>query len=148
MNKIFIGVVILIIGTILFKFYYNDYNRANSAYENGDFHKAIQLYEKACDDNNMDACRIAGYCYDEGLGKRLNLQKAIQLYSKACDGEDMVACHNLAMMYLEGRGVKKDGKRAFEMFGTLCDNGLDIGCYSYNELKERIMLMRKIRNKK
>ena len=148
MNKIFIGTIVVIIGVIFFKFYYNDYDRANSAYENGDFTKAIELYEKACNNQNMEACRIAGYCYDEGLGKRLNLQKAIELYNKACDGGDMYACHNLATMYLEGRGVKKDGKRAFKMFGTLCDNGLEAGCYSYSELKERIMLMRKIRNRK
>jgi TPR repeat protein len=147
-NKIFIGVIILIIGIIFFKFYYNDYNRANNAYENGDFITAIQLYEKACTNKNMEACRIAGYLYDEGLGKRLNLQKAIQLYSKACDGKDLLACHNLALMYLEGRGVKKDGRKAFKMFGTLCDEGLEEGCYSYGELKERIMLMKKIRNVK
>ncbi len=148
MQKIFIAITVLIIGIVSLKFYYDDFHVAERAYENEDFHKAIQLYDKACDSGNIDACRMAGFCYDLGLGKRQNLQKAVQLYTKACDAEDMYACHNLALMYLEGRGVKRDGRRAFKMFGTICDNGLQDGCDSYSELKERIMLMKKLKNRK
>ena len=55
------------------------------AYVKGDYQKAAQLYQKACDSGNADCCAILGVFYQDGKGVKQNFSTAKQYYGKACD---------------------------------------------------------------
>ena len=56
------------------------------AYDKGDYQKAAQLYQKACDGGNVGGCSNLGVLYGNGLSVNQDYQKAAQLFQKACDG--------------------------------------------------------------
>uniref|UniRef100_UPI0026F2B4C3 tetratricopeptide repeat protein n=1 Tax=Campylobacter showae TaxID=204 RepID=UPI0026F2B4C3 len=58
------------------------------AYNQGDYQKAAQLYQKACDGGELRGCNNLGTLYVKGQGVNQDYQKAAQLYQKACDGGD------------------------------------------------------------
>ena len=57
----------------------------NEAYYKGDYQKAAQLYQKACDGGEAFGCAILGTSYKNGQGVRQNFSTAKQHYDKACD---------------------------------------------------------------
>ncbi|MGX3044632.1 tetratricopeptide repeat protein [Helicobacter sp. T3_23-1056] len=59
-----------------------------------DYHKARELWKKACDMKNAMACNNLGALYGEGLGVKQNLTIAKQYYGKACDLGDQTGCDN------------------------------------------------------
>ena len=59
-----------------------------------DYHKAAELYKKACDMKDAMACNNLGALYGEGLGVKQNLTIAKQYYGKACDLGDQIGCDN------------------------------------------------------
>ena len=80
----------------------------SEAYNKGDYQKAAELYQKACDGESARGCYNLGILYEDGQGVKQNYQKAAQLYKKACDGESAGGCHNLGFLYENGQGVKQD----------------------------------------
>ena len=58
----------------------------DEAYDKGDYQKAAQLYQKACDSGVAGGCNSLGFLYGEGKGVNRDYQKAAQLYQKTCDG--------------------------------------------------------------
>ena len=58
----------------------------DEAYDKGDYQKAAQLYQKACDSGSAMGCSNLGVLYEDGQGVKQNYQKAAQLYQKTCDG--------------------------------------------------------------
>ena len=58
------------------------------AYNKGDYQKAAELWQKACDSGEAWGCAILGVLYQNGQGVKQNYQKAAQLYQKACDSGD------------------------------------------------------------
>lgn len=76
-------------------------------YKNGegvrqDYHKAHELYKKACDLKYGSACNNLGYLYGRGLGVRQNLSTAKQYYGKACDLGEQVGCNNYKKLNEQG----------------------------------------------
>ncbi|MGX3044631.1 tetratricopeptide repeat protein [Helicobacter sp. T3_23-1056] len=69
-----------------------------------DYHKAHELYKKACDMKNAMACNDLGVLYDNGKGVKQNLSIAKQYYDKACDLGDQVGCDNYKK--LDSAGVQ------------------------------------------
>ncbi|MGX2972963.1 tetratricopeptide repeat protein [Helicobacter sp. T3_23-1059] len=68
-------------------------------YHNGkgvrqDYHKASELWKKACDMKNGFACNNLGALYGKGQGVRQNRSIAKQYYGKACDLGDQMGCDN------------------------------------------------------
>ena len=57
----------------------------NEAYYKGDYQKAAQLYQKACDGGEAFGCAILGTSYKNGQGVKQNFSTAKQYYGKACD---------------------------------------------------------------
>ena len=55
------------------------------AYNKGDYQKAAQLYQKACDGGDALGCSILGALYENGQGVKQNFSTAKQYYGKACD---------------------------------------------------------------
>ena len=72
-------------------------------YEDGkgvkqDFFKAVQLYEKACNNNESGGCFNLGARYANGEGVKQNSKKALELYGKACDLKEEIGCKNYAIL--------------------------------------------------
>lgn len=67
-----------------------------------DYHKAAELYKKACDIKKALACNNLGFLYDEGLGVRQNLSLAKQYYGKACDLGNQIGCDNYKSLHSQG----------------------------------------------
>ncbi|MGX3045274.1 tetratricopeptide repeat protein [Helicobacter sp. T3_23-1056] len=59
-----------------------------------DYHKAHELYKKACDMKNAMACNNLGVLYTNGLGVKQNRYIAKQYFGKACDLGYQIGCDN------------------------------------------------------
>ena len=57
----------------------------NEAYDKGDYQKAAQLYQKACDSGEIGGCLGLGALYENGQCIRQNFSIAKQYYGKVCD---------------------------------------------------------------
>ena len=93
------------------------------AYDKGDYQKAAQLYQKACDGGNVGGCSNLGVLYENGRGVKQDYQKAAQLYQKACDGGIAKGCSNLGVLYGNGLSVNQDYQKAAQLFQKACDGG-------------------------
>ncbi len=109
----------------------------NEAYDKGDYQKAAELYQKACDGGEAFGCGKLGISYAKGQGVRQNYQKAAELYQKACDGGEAFGCFSLGFLYEDGQGVKQDFSTAKQYYGKACDLGLQSGCDVYRTLNEK-----------
>ncbi|ETD24248.1 tetratricopeptide repeat protein [Helicobacter macacae] len=83
------------------------FNLGNNLYYKGqgvrqDYAKAAELWKKACDMKNGDACNGLGVLYAKGQGVRQNLSTAKQYYGKACDLGNQVGCDNYKLLHNQG----------------------------------------------
>ena len=74
----------------------------NEAYYKGDYQKAAQLYQKACDGGEAFGCAILGTSYKNGQGVRQNFSTAKQYYGKACDLGLQLGCDNYKKLNKKG----------------------------------------------
>ena len=74
----------------------------NEAYEKGDYQKAAQLYQKACDGGIAEGCFGLGVLYENGKGIRQNFSTAKQYYSKACDLGLQLGCDDYRKLNEKG----------------------------------------------
>ena len=107
------------------------------AYYKGDYQKAAQLCQKACDGGEAVGCTALGFLYQNGQGVKQNYQKAAQLYQKACDSGEAGGCAILGVSYQNGQGVKQNFSTAKQYYGKACDLGLQLGCDNYRMLNEK-----------
>ena len=107
------------------------------AYSKGDYQKAAQLYQKACDTGEAGGCSNLGVLYADGQGVKQDYQEAAQLYQKACDEGWAGGCSNLGVLYADGQGVKQNFPTAKQYYGKACDLGLQLGCDNYRMLNEK-----------
>jgi len=93
------------------------------AYEKGDYQKAAELYQKACDGGEAFGCVFFGLSYENGQGVKQDYQKAAELYKKACDREEAGGCFGLGALYQHGKGVRQNYHKAAELYQKACDGG-------------------------
>jgi len=70
----------------------DDFEMAVEEYKQGDFDKALFLFEKSCDSGNRQGCFNLAVMYKHGQGIVPNRQKSEALFSLACRG-DVKECH-------------------------------------------------------
>ena len=130
---------ILVLLVVLFSIGFSEdlIESGNEAYDKGDYQKAAQLYQKACDSGEAGGCFGLGLLYQSGQGVRQDYQKAAQLYQKACDSGEAVGCFGLGFLYQSGQGVKQNFSTAKQYYGKACDLGLQLGCDDYRKLNEK-----------
>ena len=118
-------------------------NRFNScvtlAFDIKDSFKQVELYQKACNDDNVGndalACALLAHNYYEGVSVRQDKFKAVELYQKACNGNHGRSCYELGTMFFHGEGVRLDKSKALSLYGKACDLKSEIGCSNYAKLK-------------
>jgi TPR repeat protein len=78
----------------------NMYDDATKAFNNGDLQKAVTLYDRACLNENLEACNFLGTLYTVGVigVLRANKTTAKTLHKKACDGGLVKGCSNYKVL--------------------------------------------------
>lgn len=85
---------------------------ANSAYENGDFSSARNLYSQLALQGDRTAQFRLGVLYDDGKGAEKDSREAIRWYSVASAQGSREAAYHLGRLYHDGRGVPQNHVRA------------------------------------
>jgi TPR repeat protein len=97
-----------------------------------DEHQSVRLLERACYENEPEACRQAGMIFLEGLrGIPYNqgtLRQGVVYLQKACGLGSMGACLTLADLHDVGRGVPKNPAKAYALRKKACDGGVEGAC--------------------
>ena len=98
MKRVFVLLVVLFsVG-----FSKNLIESGKEAYSKGDYQKAAQLYQKACDTGEAGGCSNLGVLYADGQGVKQNFPTAKQYYGKACDLGLQLGCDNYRMLNEKG----------------------------------------------
>lgn len=82
-----------------------DGNAAFTAYEQGDYARALPLLSAQTGDRNPEVYFRLGQMYRNGWGVAQDASQAAQWYQKAADMNHSAALYNLAGMYHKGEGV-------------------------------------------
>ncbi|STQ85405.1 sel1 repeat family protein [Helicobacter muridarum] len=98
-------------------------NAGIDAARKGDYKKALNMFNTACDQGNPAGCFGVGVMFMYGAGVQSDTQKAIRYYQKGCAGGDPTACANLGMIYDEAPNMGNNKQKAAEMYMTGCAGG-------------------------
>lgn len=85
-------------------------------------------YERACGEDNAQACAALGWFHEQGKGLPRDLERAAAFYLMACNLGEKRACVSLAGMQSEGKGVPKDAAAAWATAERLCGEGTNEAC--------------------
>lgn len=104
--------------------------------KSGNFSKALQMWEKACEFNEAITCNLLGDLNNFGEGVKQNYTLARQYYEKACEMDVGNACHNLALLYVDGKGVKEAflSTEAYEKMKIYANKACSLGVQKSCEL--------------
>lgn len=98
--------------------YWDGSNGAEQSYE-----KAIEYYEKAADQGNIDAIYSLGYCYATGTGIEKNVERAEQLLTYAVDNGSVIAAAKMGSFYYWGDFFPEDRAKGYRYLKYAADNG-------------------------
>ncbi len=108
------------------------------AYKQGNAKLASELYIKACDSGDKQACLDLGILYFTGDGVEEDKMKAKKLFKKTCKSRFAKGCFRLAVLYNQGfDGLKQDNLRAKLLFGKSCNLGYERACEQFHLLDDR-----------
>lgn len=115
-------------------------------YKNGwgcnvDIDKAVDMFQKASNNNCVKAQYELALCYENGVGVSKSLQKAAQLLEMValnCKEDDTLlknacfAMNRIAIAFNKGNGVKEDKRIAYRLFQISAEKGeIPYACYQY-----------------
>ncbi|PAF49705.1 hypothetical protein BKH43_06340 [Helicobacter sp. 13S00401-1] len=98
-------------------------NAAIKAAREGDYKKALDLFNTSCNQGNPAACFGIGVMFMYGAGVPQDRSKATRYYQMGCSGGDPTACTNLGMLYDEEAKQPGNPRKAAEMYMTGCQGG-------------------------
>lgn len=93
-----------------------DMAAAQQAYAEGDFTRALELWQEETNAGDADAAWYVGNMYIDGLGIDYpDPELAVIYYQMAVDAGQVEAKVSLGLLYAQGRGVDQDYYRAFSL---------------------------------
>ena len=107
------------------------YNAGVSAYNSGDYAKALEMFAAAAEQGNAKAMNNLGVYYDNGRGVAQDYAKAVEWYTKAAELGEAQAMSNLGVCYEHGNGVPQDYAKAVEWYTKAAELG---NTYAMNNL--------------
>lgn len=141
MKKLF---VILYILGVLFGGEKSLAKQGYEALKEGEYQKAMEIYQRVCDSGEAWGCGILGAIYDNGIISIVNgigvkkvkedKAKAVELYAQACNSGDFLRCTILGVMYDKGEGVWHNKFKAEEFYDKACYLRNEEGCKNYVRL--------------
>ena len=91
----------------------NNYSeKANECFNNKEFDKALELYEKAIENKEYDACSIIGMMYLMGYGTEQNTDKGLDYLFLGDKHDDAKSISALADYYYTGKYLNQDLDKA------------------------------------
>lgn len=93
--------------------------------------KAVECYQKATEEGNVNAQYNLGLCYKNGAGIAKDEKKAVEWFRKAAEQGDADAQFILGDCYMNGKGVAVDEKKAVEWYQKAAEQG---NAYAQNNL--------------
>ena len=107
---------------------YTPLQKAYQAWLEGEFKRAVRLYENACASDDMGGCHALGTLYFQGSGVSQNYSVSASYYFKACNGGFAQSCSSLGVLYHYGLGVRQDYDIALNLYHRSCESGYARGC--------------------
>lgn len=108
-------------------------------FDAGNYHKAFQMLNSACQSRNFKGCMVLGSMFYLGKGGvNTDHPKALTLFNKACKGGNVEGCSMSAGMYYDGKGTIKNNTKALSLHKKSCYGGLIDSCSTAGTLLSEI----------
>lgn len=118
------------------------YENAKTSYNNKEYNKAVELFEKACNNGNFQGCLQLANIYNKGEVMEKNTEKAEFFYNETlkysnsqCENNNKEACSVLAKLYEKGLGVQQDLEVSDKYQIKACSLGAYGNCYYIARIK-------------
>jgi len=114
----------------------SDYRKARSAYEAGEYKKALHIFEQLSNDGDSQAQYDLSQMYLQGIGTNKNLEKGWIWMNRAADGGNVQAMLELAVRYQKSPALENSEQMAFMWFQKAAMAGSAAGQYNLAHLYE------------
>jgi TPR repeat protein len=114
----------------------SDYRRARSAYEAGEYKKALQIFEQLSNSGDSQAQYDLSQMYLQGIGTNKNPEKGWVWMNRAADGGNVQAMLELAVRYQKSPALENSEQMAFMWFQKAAMAGSAAGQYNLAHLYE------------
>jgi TPR repeat protein len=96
---------------------------AESAYENGNYQKALRVARPLAEQGDARAQMLLGRMYSRGNGVPVDEGEAVKWIRRAADQGNPAAQFGLGNMYAQGKGVPQDTAEAAKWYRAAADRG-------------------------
>ena len=107
--------------------------QGKSAFQSGDFDKAIELVRPLAEQGDAEAQLSLGVAYDRGKQEYI---EAIKWYKLAVAQGDPIAQQMMGLIYIQGRGVEADKDEGMKWLKLAADRGLESAIRVLKQLAE------------
>jgi TPR repeat protein len=94
-----------------------------------DYAKAVEWYQRAGDQGNVQAEIDLAFMYSHGQGLQKDYTRAVDWYQRAADQGDSAGQDSIGFMYLHGQGVQQNYPKAVMWFRKAAEQGNAKGQY-------------------
>jgi TPR repeat protein len=114
----------------------SDYRKARSAYEAGEYKKALHIFEQLSNDGDSQAQYDLSQMYLQGIGTSKNPEKGWVWMNRAADGGNVQAMLELAVRFQKSPALENSEQMAFYWFQKAAMAGSAAGQYNLAHLYE------------
>jgi TPR repeat protein len=114
----------------------SDYRKARSAYEAGEYSKALTIFEQLSNAGDSQAQYDLSLMYLQGIGTKKNLEKGWVWMNRAAEGGNVQAMLELAVRYQKSPSLENSEQMAFMWFQKAAMAGSAAGQYNLAHLYE------------
>ncbi|QWD59716.1 tetratricopeptide repeat protein [Polynucleobacter sp. MWH-UH35A] len=114
----------------------SDYRKARSAYEAGEYAKALLIFEQLSNAGDSQAQYDLSQMYLQGIGTNKNIEKGWVWMNRAANGGNVQAMLELAVRYQKSPALDNSEQMAFMWFQKAAIAGSAAGQYNLAHLYE------------
>jgi TPR repeat protein len=114
----------------------SDYQRARSAYEAGEYTKALQIFERLSEAGNSQAQYDLSQMYFQGIGTSKSIERGWIWMNRAADQGNIQAMLELGVRYQASTSLENGEEMAFLWFQKAAMAGSPVGQYNVARLYE------------
>jgi TPR repeat protein len=114
----------------------SDYQRARSAYEAGEYTKALQIFERLSEAGNSQAQYDLSQMYFQGIGTSKSIEQGWMWMNRAADQGNIQAMLELGVRYQASSSLENGEEMAFLWFQKAAMAGSPAGQYNVARLYE------------